>query len=58
MKNSIFEDGDVPLKRRFLQEPHGVITQKAAFLAVNSMKTSNLATSHQLQRRLPQKRPG
>jgi hypothetical protein len=29
-------------KRRFLQEPHGVTTQKTPFLIVTALKTSNL----------------
>jgi hypothetical protein len=32
----------VPPKRRFLQEPHGVITQKTPFFMVTAVKTSNL----------------
>jgi hypothetical protein len=30
MKNGVFRH-QVPLKRRFLQEPHGVISQKTPF---------------------------
>jgi hypothetical protein len=33
----------VPLKRRFLQEPHGVTSQKTPFFIVTAVKTSNLA---------------
>jgi hypothetical protein len=29
-------------KRRFLQEPHGVTTQKTPFFIVTAVKTSNL----------------
>jgi hypothetical protein len=29
-------------KRQFLQEPHGVTSQKTAFFIVTAMKTSNL----------------
>jgi hypothetical protein len=32
----------VPPKRRFLQEPHGVITQKAEFFIVTAEKATNL----------------
>jgi hypothetical protein len=32
----------VPSKRRFLQEPHGVTTQKTPFFIVTAVKTSNL----------------
>jgi hypothetical protein len=32
-------------KRRFLQEPHGVTTQKTPFFIVTAVKTSNLTTS-------------
>jgi hypothetical protein len=34
----------VPPKRRFLQEPHGVTSQKTAFFIVTAVKTSNLTT--------------
>jgi hypothetical protein len=34
----------VPPKRRFLQEPHGVTTQKTPFFIVTVVKTSNLTT--------------
>jgi hypothetical protein len=33
---------DVPPKRRFLQEPHGVTSQKMTFFIVTAVKTSNL----------------
>jgi 1,4-dihydroxy-2-naphthoate octaprenyltransferase len=32
----------VPLKRRLLQEPHGVTFHKTAFFIVTAMETSNL----------------
>jgi hypothetical protein len=32
----------VPPKRRFLQEPHGVTSQKTTFFTVTAVKTSNL----------------
>jgi hypothetical protein len=32
----------VPPKRRFLQEPHGITTQKTPFFIVTAVKTSNL----------------
>jgi hypothetical protein len=31
-------------KRRFLQEPHGVKSQKTAFFIVTAVKTSNVTT--------------
>jgi hypothetical protein len=34
----------VPLKRRFLQEPYGVTSQKTPFFIVTAVKTSNLTT--------------
>jgi hypothetical protein len=33
---------NVPLKRRFLQEPHTVTIQKTAFFIVTAVKTSDL----------------
>jgi hypothetical protein len=35
----------VPPKRRFLQEPHGVTTQKTPFFIVTAVKTSNLTSN-------------
>jgi uncharacterized repeat protein (TIGR01451 family) len=32
----------VPPKRRFLQEPHGVTSQKTAFFIITAVNTSNL----------------
>jgi hypothetical protein len=32
----------VPPKHRFLQEPHGITTQKTPFFIVTAVKTSNL----------------
>jgi hypothetical protein len=32
----------VPLKCQFLEEPHGVTSQKTAFFIVTAMKISNL----------------
>jgi hypothetical protein len=32
-------------KRRFLQEPHGVTSQKTSFFIVTAVKTSNLTTN-------------
>jgi hypothetical protein len=47
----------IPLKRRFLQEPHGVISQKMAFFIVTAVKT-NLTVAHQLSCSKPhQSRP-
>jgi hypothetical protein len=34
---------DVPPKRPFLQEPHGVTSQKIAFFVVTAVKISDLA---------------
>jgi hypothetical protein len=36
---------EVPPKRRFLQEPHGVTTQKTPFFIVTAVKTSNLTNT-------------
>jgi hypothetical protein len=36
----------VPPTRRFLQEPHGVTTQKTSFFIVTAVKTSNLTDFH------------
>jgi hypothetical protein len=33
---------NIPLKRRFLKEPHGVTSQKTPFFIVTAVKTSNL----------------
>jgi hypothetical protein len=33
---------EIPPKRRFLQDPHGVTSQKTAFFIVTAVKTSNL----------------
>jgi hypothetical protein len=38
----------VPPKRRFLQEPHGVTSQKTPFFIVTAVKTSNLTLIHLL----------
>jgi hypothetical protein len=34
--------GELPNKRRFLKEQHGVTSQKTPFFIVTAMKTSNL----------------
>jgi hypothetical protein len=34
--------GHIPPKRLFLQEPHGVTSQKTTFFIVTTVKTSNL----------------
>jgi hypothetical protein len=34
--------GDFPPKRWFLQEPHGITSQKTPFFIVTAVKTSNL----------------
>jgi hypothetical protein len=39
------KEAPVPPKRRFLQEPHGVITQKTPFFIVTAVKTSNLKST-------------
>jgi hypothetical protein len=36
----------VPPKRRFLQEPHSVSSQKTAFFIVTAVKTSNLTCNY------------
>jgi hypothetical protein len=38
----------VPPKRRFLREPHGVTTQKTPFFIVTAVKTSNLTLVQKL----------
>jgi hypothetical protein len=38
----------VPPKSRFVQEPHGVTSQKTAFFMVTAVKTSNLSCSFPL----------
>jgi hypothetical protein len=40
--------GRVPPKRRFLQEPHGVTSQKTPFFIVTAVKTSNLTYLQQM----------
>jgi hypothetical protein len=37
-------------KRRFLQEPHGVSTQKTPFFIVTAVKTSNLTRFEEFDR--------
>jgi hypothetical protein len=39
----------VPPKRLFLQEPHGVTSQKTTFFIVSAAKTSNLTSSNSYQ---------
>jgi hypothetical protein len=39
---TLMKEAQVPPKRRFLQEPHGVTTQKIPFFIVTAVKTSNL----------------
>jgi hypothetical protein len=41
-KNRCTRRRQFPPKRRFLQEPHGVTTQKTPFFIVTAVKTSNL----------------
>jgi hypothetical protein len=49
----------LPLKCLFLQEPHGVTSQKTSFFIVNAVKTSNLAdTLHYLLPLLQQEGKG
>jgi hypothetical protein len=38
----------VPPKRRFLQEPHGVTTQKTPFFIVTAVNTSNLTKPYEV----------
>jgi hypothetical protein len=38
----------VPLKCRFLQEPHGVTSQKTPFFIVTAVKTSSLTSSQKV----------
>jgi hypothetical protein len=37
------------MKRRFLQEPHGVTSQKTPFFIVTAVKTSNLTYPEELR---------
>jgi hypothetical protein len=39
---TLMQEALVPPKRLFLQEPHGVTSQKAPFFLVTAVKTSNL----------------
>jgi hypothetical protein len=39
---TLMMEGYSPPKRRFLQEPHGVTSQKTEFFIVTAVKTSNL----------------
>jgi hypothetical protein len=43
----------VPPKHRFLQEPHGVTSQKTGLLIVTAVKTSNLASHYQFNWMVP-----
>jgi hypothetical protein len=43
---------DVSEERRFLQEPHGVTTQKTAFFIVTAVKNSNLISIVDVQTNL------
>jgi hypothetical protein len=38
---TLMKEAQVPPKRRFLQEPHGVTSQKTPFFIVTSVNTSN-----------------
>jgi hypothetical protein len=38
---------EVPPKRQFLQEPHGVTSQKTPFFIVTAVKTSNLTSVYE-----------
>jgi hypothetical protein len=40
---------EIPPKRWFLQEPHGVPSQKTGFVIVTAMKTSSLTYQYRLQ---------
>jgi hypothetical protein len=39
---TLMKEAWVPPKRRFLQEPHGVTSQKTPLFIVTTVKTSNL----------------
>jgi hypothetical protein len=41
---TLMKEAQIPPKRRFLQEPHGVTFQKTPFFIVTAVKTSNLTT--------------
>jgi hypothetical protein len=40
---TMMKEVQVPPKRRFLQEPQGITTQKTPFFIVTAVKTSNLS---------------
>jgi hypothetical protein len=42
---TMMKEAQVPPKRRYLQEAHGVTSQKAPFFIVTAVKTSNLTTT-------------
>jgi hypothetical protein len=44
---TLLKERQVPPKRRFLQEPHDVTSQKTPFFIVTAVKTSNLTKSTQ-----------
>jgi hypothetical protein len=46
---TLMNEAQVPPKRRFLQEPHGVTTQKTQFFIVTAVKTSNLTNKNKLR---------
>jgi hypothetical protein len=53
---TLMKEAPVPPKRRFLQEPHGVTSQKTPFFIVTAMKTSNLTQKYtKLQTQILQK---
>jgi hypothetical protein len=41
-RRTLRKNTKVPPKRRFLQEPHGLTSQKTPFFIVTAVKTSNL----------------
>jgi hypothetical protein len=43
---TLMKEAPVPPKRLFLQEPHGVTTQKTPFFIVTAVKTSNLTNTY------------
>jgi hypothetical protein len=46
VRTDVSEELTTPPKRRLLQEPHGVTSQKTQFFIVTAVKTSNLTKFH------------
>jgi hypothetical protein len=46
---TLMKEAQVPPKRQFLQEPHGVTLQKTPFFRVTAVKTSNLTIKNSVK---------